>query len=114
MTNVTAISDFLILQTSTGDQSVMYFDKISNNALTTAALTVPTSSFATMWTNNSNSAANWSEYAIKIGSYNGNYGSPANKYSGSSTGTVATIFDGAYAAGLNRTARPSSNFRLMS
>ena len=67
--NVTAVSDFLILQTSSGDQSVMYFQKTSNTAKTTEQLDVPVTDFDTMWTNNSLSAAGWDKREmIKIGS----------------------------------------------
>jgi len=112
-TNVTAISDFLILQTSSGDQSVMYFQKNSNTAKTTEQLDVPTTDFHTMWTNNPLSAAKWdTRNTIKIGSYNGQYASPLTKYSGASTGTVTTIFD-SKPAGLNRPSHPSPYMRLM-
>ncbi|XID94314.1 glycine-rich protein [Paenibacillaceae bacterium WGS1546] len=111
--NVTVISDFLILQTSSGDQSVMYFDKKSNTAKVTDQLDVPITDFDTMWTNNPLSAAKWSKTdTIKVGSYNGNFGVPTSKYSGASTGTVSTVFD-AMPAGLNRPSRPAPYLRLM-
>lgn len=111
--NVTAISDFLILQTSQGDQSVMYFQKTSNTAKATEQLDVPTTDFETMWTNNPLSAAKWNESdTIKIGSYNGQFFSPAVKYSGTSTGMVATIFD-SMPAGKIRPGRPAPYLRLM-
>lgn len=108
----TAVSDFLILQTSTGDQAVMYFQKDSNTAKSTEALTVPTTDFKTMWTNNPTSAAKWTETQINIGSYNGKYASPWSKYSGAAGATVQTIFD-SMPAGLNRPARPGPYMRLM-
>ncbi|TQR44228.1 glycine-rich protein [Paenibacillus popilliae] len=112
-TNVTAVSDFLILQTSSGDQSVMYFDKESNTAKTTDPLIVPKTSKVAQWDSNSNSAAKWSPDAINIGSYNGKYGSPTLKYIGSGSGTrVQTVFD-RLPAGLNRPARPGGPLRLM-
>jgi len=112
-TNVTAISDFLILQTSSGDQSVLYFDEVSNTATTTEQLDVPTHDFDTMWTNNALSAANWDPVdTIRVGSYNGSFSSPTHKYSGNRTSTVSTIFD-SKPAGLHRTARPSPYLRLM-
>jgi len=112
-TNVTAISDFLILQTSTGDQSVMYFEKKSNTAKVTEQLDVPPSDFNTMWTSNTLSAAKWDELnTINVGSYNGKYGSPMSKYSGGIGNTVTTIFD-SMPAGLNRPSRPSGYMRLM-
>lgn len=111
-TNVTAVSDFLILQTSSGDQSVMYFDKESNTAKTTDPLIVPKTSKVAQWDSNANSAAKWSPDAINIGSYNGKYGSPTLKYIGSGSGTrVQTVFD-RLPAGLNRPARPGP-LRLM-
>ncbi|WP_168735527.1 glycine rich domain-containing protein [Cohnella fermenti] len=111
--NVTAVSDFLILQTSQGDQSVMYFQKQSNTAKTTEQLDVPTTDFDTMWTNNALSAAKWDpKTTIKVGSYNGNFSTPANKYSGGASGTVATIFD-TLPAGLVRPSRPSPYMRVM-
>ncbi|MDQ0885089.1 hypothetical protein QFZ81_000177 [Paenibacillus sp. V4I9] len=111
-TNVTAVSDFLILQTSSGDQSVMYFDKVSNTAKVTDQLDVPVTNFATMWTNNPNSAANWTETQVHVGSYNGNFSVPSSKYSGGSLGTTSTVFD-SLPAGLNRPSRPAPFFRLM-
>ncbi|MFC4302838.1 glycine rich domain-containing protein [Cohnella boryungensis] len=111
--NVTAISDFLILQTSSGDQSVMYFDKKSNTAKVTEQLDVPVTSFDTMWTNNPLTAAKWDKKnTIKIGSYNGNFSTPSVKYSGGSTGTVSTVFD-SMPAGRVRTSRPAPFMRLM-
>ncbi|WP_105614151.1 hypothetical protein [Vallitalea okinawensis] len=111
-TNVTAISDFLILQTSSGDQSVIYFDKASPSKKTTESLEVPKTSIKEMWDNNPNSAANWDAYEINIGSYNGNYKDVYNKYSTYNHSNVATILD-TLPAGLNRPLRPSSAMRLM-
>lgn len=113
MNEVTAVSDVLILQTSSGDQSVMYFEKKSQNAKSTENLVVPTTNFDTMWTNNPLSAAKWDVHQIKIGGYNGQYSTPSTKYSGGSAGTVATIFDGGFSAGVSRPGRPSPYFRLM-
>jgi hypothetical protein len=108
----TAISDFLILQTSSGDQSVMYFEKTSPTGKTTDTLAVPKTSFDTMWYDNPDSAANWAPEDINIGGYNGDYRNPANKYIGSGDGaTVPTIFD-TQEHRLNRPSRPN-NMRLM-
>jgi len=112
LTNVTAVSDFLILQTSTGDQSVMYFEKTSPTVKTTDPLVVPTTSKETMWDNNSNSAAKWTPQQIHIGSYNGQYQNPNGKYSGSGGSNVSTVFD-RLPAGMSRPARPSGPMRLM-
>lgn len=112
-TNVTAISDFLILQTSSGDQSVIYFQKTSNTAKTTEPLTVPASSMAEMWDNNVNSAAQWTVDHIHIGSYNGQYYNPSAKYNGSGNGNIVTTIFDSIPAGLDRTARPAAPLRLM-
>ena len=111
-TNVTAISDVLILQTTRGDQSVMYFQKTSPTVRTTDPLAVPKTSKETMWDNNAGSAANWSEDAINIGSYNGRYQSPSTKYEPGGGPTVSTIFD-THPAGLNRPGRPGGGMRLV-
>ncbi|WP_027084142.1 glycine rich domain-containing protein [Cohnella panacarvi] len=112
-TNVTAVSDFLILQTSSGDQSVIYFQKPSPTKKVTETLDVPKTSKIAMWDSNPYSAAKWTPNQIHIGSYNGKYSHPTSKYTGSGSGsTVPTIFD-SLPAGLNRTARPGSPLRLM-
>lgn len=108
----TAVSDVLILQTSTGDQSVMYFEKKSQTAKATENLTVPTTDFDTMWTNNPLSAAKWDVHQIHIGGYNGQYATPTMKYSGGSQGTVATAFDSP-SDDAGRPKRPDPFFRLL-
>lgn len=113
LTTVTAVSDFLILQTSSGDQSVIYFDKLSPAVEAQKRIDVPKTSKQTMWDNNTKSAAKWTPNQINIGSYNGQYSNPSGKYTGSGSGTrVPTVFD-TMPAGLNRTARPTSSLRLM-
>ncbi|RED63010.1 glycine rich domain-containing protein [Cohnella lupini] len=109
---VTAVSDFLILQTSTGDQSVMYFEKESPEVKQTDPLVVPKTSFDKMWTSNPNSAAKWNEYNVKVGSYNGNYSNPSSKYSGGAGYALSTVFD-RIPAGINKPPRPSAPMRLM-
>ncbi|QMV40498.1 glycine rich domain-containing protein [Cohnella cholangitidis] len=113
-TDVTVVSDFLILQTSKGDQSVMYFEKTGPSKKTTEDIDVPKSSFEIMWTSNSLSAAKWSKKdTIAIGSYNGQFYNVNGKYSRvGGLGTVSTVFD-SKPAGLNRPARPSAPLRLM-
>ncbi len=111
-TSVTAASDFLILQTTRGDQSVLYFDKTSPARKTYEPLEVPKTSKEAMWENNGNSAANWSESHINIGSYNGQYQSPSAKYESGGGPTVSTVFD-SMPAGLNRPSRPSGGLRLV-
>lgn len=109
---VTVVSDFLILQTSTGDQAVMYFDKTSAKVETQKQIDVPKTSFDTQWSNNPTSAAKWKPDAINIGSYNGNYQNPNTKYSGANMGVVKTVFD-TMPAGKVRTPKPAAPLRLM-
>lgn len=112
LTEVTAVSDFLILQTSIGDQSVMYFEKTSPKAETQRALTVAKTSKIEQWDNNPLSAAKWSENFISIGSYNGKYYSPSTKYSSYRSQPIETIFD-TYPAGMIKPASPTSALRLV-
>jgi hypothetical protein len=109
LVTATVISDFLILQTSSGDQPVIYFQKDSNAVGTeTDYATVPLTK-AEAWDNNSNSASEWSPQHINIGSYNGNFSNPSTKYRGTGNGSrVTTIFDNDPAGTVNRTARPSA------
>ncbi len=90
---VTVISDMLILQTSSGDQSVVYFDtdqtKTAQENFDDINVT-----FSEMWTDNSNSASDWTEDSINVGSYNGKYYDTSGKYAGTGNNTkLQTAFD---------------------
>lgn len=90
---ITVISDMLILQTSSGDQSVVYFEtsQTKNSQENFDDIQV---SFEQMWTNNGLSAASWKEDHINVGSYNGKFYDPSNKYEGTGNySTIATAFD---------------------
>ena len=98
--SVTVVSDFLILQTSSGDQSVLYHagqSKTVDAQQNFGEIEVDTdksnaAGFAKMFTNNS--LAMKQGTAINIGSYNGNYSSPSTKYRGTGNGQqIATAFD---------------------
>jgi hypothetical protein len=104
----TVISDYLILQTSSGDQSVLYFDKKSNTVQTQRDYSHVTVTLDEGWYNNPNSAANWTPGQINLGSYNGNFANVANKYQGNGGNRrVATIFDNDPAQTVTRTPRPT-------
>lgn len=119
----TMITDFLILQTSNGSQSVMYYHQTTPQGSITAEHEIPkmTVTKETMWDNNSNSASEWEEDHINVGSYNGNYKSETDKWKVSNNGSeVATIFDSSDPAKANgntrnvitRTTKPSRNLML--
>lgn len=113
LNTATIISDALILQTSSGDQSVIYFDKNSTPVQSQQQFPYVHATVQEMWNDNPNSAANWGKDHINVGSYNGNYQDTAfgpqnnKKYwgfnqqtgqfidnnPGSSLSQVATAFD---------------------
>ena len=78
----TVISDMLILQTSSGDQSVIYFDKDSESKQTQENFPKVVNTKPEMWDNNSLSAAKWDEQQINVGSYNSNFRKTSKKYDG--------------------------------
>lgn len=94
----TVISDMLILQTSHGDQSIIYFEKDTVSAETQQQWSGLKGEFEgqeakghverihvtkkQMWEENKNSAYEWSINKVNVGSYNGKYAQPANKYDG--------------------------------
>ena len=88
------ISDMLILQTSTGDQSVMYFTK-SQTAKAQEHYGQDgelEASIGEMWDSNPNSASGWATTQINIGGYTGRYATPNDKFSSGSR-TFKTLFD---------------------
>ena len=113
------VSDMLILQTSTGDQPVMYyvhppqtkrlqqhFDYDEADQAKHAAMGIELEGallkdeFDNEWTNNPNCAYNWGANNIgqsgdvNVGSYTGEYSTPNNKYSSVSNNLkFATVFD---------------------
>lgn len=73
MNTATVISDMLILQTSSGNQSVIYFEKDSTPKQAQEQFDPVVATKEEMWDNNTNSAAKWTKDRINIGSYNGEY-----------------------------------------
>lgn len=97
---VSIISDFLILQTSSGDQSVLYHEGKSKTVATQenfGEVNVDTdASNAAGFTKlvTANTLAMKQGAAIHIGSYNGHYATPDTKYRGTGQGVqIATAFD---------------------
>jgi hypothetical protein len=126
MNTATIISDMLILQTSSGDQSVLYFDKKTTPKQAQEQFDPVDSTKEDLWDNNPNSAAKWSKNQIYVGSYNGNFSQtgngaslnkkywgfsqPASSFISSRQGDVATAFDSngvGVRAGTPRLAKPS-------
>lgn len=105
----TVISDMLILQTSSGDQSPVYYEENTKavkaqedfNSLQASGDIKKASTqkevdakWAKMWTNNPTSFAKAIDSVINVGSYNGKYNQTTSKYSGTGNGArIATRFD---------------------
>lgn len=75
LNKATVISDMLILQTSSGDQSVLYFDKDSETKQSQEQFPDLEATKQEMWDDNPNSAYRWEKNHIYVGSYNGKYAS---------------------------------------
>lgn len=117
---VGVLSDMLILQTSTGDQSVLYYSRMQTrnsdkhfdyNADDYGKSTFNTggvsytdktfskseqlySTFDEIYTNNNLTASDWDETEeINVGGYNGNFKTPKKKFSGTNKKTIKTLFD---------------------
>lgn len=108
----TMITDFLILQTTSGDQSLLYYDiksdttgiyqkgtntqlplynekgeRIPANGISkgiTAETQIPTIEITqeTLWDKNPKSSAKWLPDHINVGGYNGGYTNPSTKFKG--------------------------------
>lgn len=113
MVTPTMITDFLILQTSSGDQAVMYFDKSTPAVTAESQFNKLDVTNEEMWDNNPNSAAKWEEDHINVGSYNGKYKKPNEKFTWKSKGNQPkTVFDPDPAGTIIRPARPNTNLML--
>ena len=109
----TMITDFLILQTSSGDQSVLYYHKDSQTVKSEVKIPAIDVTEKTMWDDNVNSAAKWEANEINVGGYNGNYTDVTNKFKGTgSNEKVATFVDVDPANKIVRPTRPSTRLML--
>lgn len=121
LNKATVISDMLVLQTSSGDQAVMYFDKESATVQAQEQFPDVNATKVEMWDNNPNSASKWKAKQVNVGSYNGQYtqsGGSNRKYGGynqvtssllSGSPYLSTAFDGngvGVNAGQPRPSRP--------
>lgn len=108
----TVISDMLILQTSSGDQSLIYFQKDSGSKQTQENFDKVAATEKEMFNDNPLSFADMDPRDINIGSYNGKYYTPLSKYSTYKSAPVVTKFD-TVPAGLVRPSRPGTAMRLV-
>jgi hypothetical protein len=131
-TDVTSITDYLILQTSSGDQAVEYYEQKSDEVLAFQDFRYETLMYGTgnpleggvyqngsakkeIWDDNPKSAAEWTEKSIHLGSYNGKFTEVTTKYDGLNTDElpldqeVGTIFDDDPAKTVKRPKRPTND-----
>ena len=112
LNTVTVISDFVILQTSSGDQALLYFDKASNTVSTQTNFDDMEVSFDELWTNNTEAASHLTPDNINIGSYGGKFYNTNSKYAGSGDDhRTTTVLDNDPAGTISRPSRPS-NLRI--
>lgn len=112
----TMITDFLILDTTSGNQSVMYFHKDAPNKVTNEE-EIPELDVTKeeMWDSNSMNASDWEPEHINVGGYNGNYQDIAGKFDGSGRENIsdgATFFEPDPAKTIIKPAGPTEKLML--
>lgn len=104
----TVISDFLILQTSSGDQSIIYFDKDSEPVVSQKNFEKVVNTVEEMWEDNPEAASHILPEEVNIGSYNGEFFNPRTKYKGNGDKhKTITALDNDPAKTISRPPRPS-------
>lgn len=101
LNTTTVVSDFIVLQTTGGDQVVLYFEKDMPTMITGKTYCnvgdelIQQSSPSIMWFNNPSAIVNWDEKdGVHVGGYNGMFMEPNNKYSKAGNTVFNTIFQG--------------------
>lgn len=92
---VEVISDCVILQSSSGDQSVLYFEqpKITTDC-SEKSVNFPVIDIKQAWYGNDLSAGTWDKHEPNTIYYNGNFASPSTKFDASGSGSrVSTVID---------------------
>lgn len=122
----TCVSDFIVLRTTNGDQSILYYEykskkaaRINTGNCVAEPIEFDKVPYATIWTGNSQTSKGSGMTAddITFGGYNGNYSSPSSKYQ--STGHASNITLESTTAYKNAsgafkpTAKPTQKFRLL-
>lgn len=98
--SVTVISDFLVLQTTSGDQVPLYFEKsnldVANSSVSAQGIyPYIEAKKSDIWDDNPNSASKWEPNEINIGSYNGDYEESGSRlYTGLGNTELPGKFDG--------------------
>lgn len=92
---VEVISDCVILQTSSGDQSVLYFEQpVYSTTCSEKSLVCPEYNIQQTWYNNSLSAGTWDKHEVNTIYYNGKFATPSVKFDSSGDGKhVSTVID---------------------
>ncbi|GMQ55937.1 hypothetical protein AN1V17_03290 [Vallitalea sediminicola] len=111
LNSVTVVSDFLVLQTTQGDKSIVYFEQTSSPHQTQKNIELAKSSLEEQWDRNSTSASNWESDAIEISGYTGNYKDVNTAHSSKKVENIATAHD-ANNTSVTRPLRPTSPLRL--
>lgn len=127
--NATCVSDFIVLRTSNGDQSILYYEYKSKNepavgirtgnSFHAEAIEFDKVPYEVIWKSNSKTSEGCSlpEDGITYGGYNGNYSSISTKYK--SSGHASNIDFNSTIAYKNPsgvfspTEKPTQKFRLM-
>ena len=122
----TCVSDFIVLRTTNGDQSILYYEykskneaRINTGGCVAEAIEFDKVPYATIWTGNSQTSKGSGLPAdgITYGGYNGNYSSVGTKYQ--STGHPQNINLESTTAYQNKsgrfkpTAKPTKKLRLL-
>lgn len=126
----TCVSDYIVLRTSNGDQSVLYYEykskapaAINTGNCIAEPIEFDKVPYETIWTNNSKTSEGTKlpEEGITYGGYNGNYSSVSTKYK--SSGHASNIDFNSTSVYQNRdamsgswdsvTEKPTQKFRLM-
>lgn len=105
---VEVISDCVILQSSSGDQSVLYFEqpKITTNC-SESTVNFPVIDIKQAWYGNDLSAGTWDEHEPNTIYYNGNFASPSTKFDASGSGIrISTTIDSGLEVDGNYILRP--------
>lgn len=109
--SATVVSDFLILQTTQGDKSIVYFEQTSDPHQTQENIELPKSSFEEQWNNNPTSASNWEPDVMEISGYTGKYKDVSTAHSHRKVANIATAHDASNTS-VSRPSRPTSPLRL--